>query len=190
MAPIKKHWLAGVLLAIWNVCTPKRFSRKNLGESTTSSDAPGAGQHPPACNTTDQPAAGKSTVRTDPTEPENHDVPQDERDIVIGLDFGTSCTKAVIGDDVVQAAYAVPFGDFAQDGYPFLLPARLFVERDGTMGLGAGEYRITGLKSKILEDPHRRLRLGEDTAQMPTALELCVGYLAPLLSHKLHANFS
>ena len=49
----------------------------------------------------------------------------DEREINIGLDFGTSSTKVVIGDKVLDIAYTVPFYDsIGLDAY--LLPSRVW----------------------------------------------------------------
>ena len=51
----------------------------------------------------------------------------DEREVVIGLDFGTAFTKVVIGDSALGKAFAVPFSD--QVGLPaYLLPSRVWLD--------------------------------------------------------------
>ena len=57
------------------------------------------------------------------------------------------------------------------------------------MDLSVGEFRVVGLKVKLLADPNRRIRLGSDSQLSPTALELCVGYLA-LALREIRAWFS
>ena len=180
MVQALRRWLSRPLVTIRHICARWRVeSTDSEGLGTSSSAAPTRQPDSPGEPPDQRPTAiGRIRSQSDPNESESRHVARDERDIVIGLDFGTSCTKAVIGDDVIQAAYAVPFGDFAHEGHPFLLPARLYVGRDGKMDLKDGEFRVTGLKLKLLADPNRRLKIGDGVPHMPTALELCVGYLA------------
>jgi hypothetical protein len=53
---------------------------------------------------------------------------QDEADLVLGLDFGTSCIKAVIRDHLASQAFAVPFTNAAESRY--LLPSRVWHTED------------------------------------------------------------
>jgi len=79
----------------------------------------------------------------------------DEHEVTIGLDFGTSATKVVIGDSSLQKAFAVPFCDAAGvDAY--LLPTRLFEQ--STSSLFHGETRTYALRSGAI--CHRDLKLG------------------------------
>ena len=53
----------------------------------------------------------------------------DEREVVMGLDFGTACVKVVIGDTALGKAFAVPFStDIGLAAY--LLPSRVWLSVD------------------------------------------------------------
>lgn len=53
----------------------------------------------------------------------------DEREVNIGLDFGTSSVKVVIGDSGLNKAFAVPFHE-TTGLETYLLPSRIWKERD------------------------------------------------------------
>lgn len=72
----------------------------------------------------------------------------DERDVVIGLDFGTSSTKVIIADRALTKAFAVPFG--SSDGIQrFLLPSRLY-QSDDVFSLSEGKAAHRDLKLALL----------------------------------------
>lgn len=72
----------------------------------------------------------------------------DVRDLVIGLDFGTSSVKVVIGDRSADKAFAVQFFN-AQGIDSYLLPSRLW-ETDGRYSLEYGEQVHRNLKLSLL----------------------------------------
>lgn len=73
---------------------------------------------------------------------------ENARELVMGLDFGTSSLKAVIGDRAAGKAYAVPF--MACDGIErYLLPSRLH-ESDHAFSLSAGRQLHRDLKLSLL----------------------------------------
>lgn len=74
----------------------------------------------------------------------------DEREVVIGLDFGTSSVKVIIGDRVLGKAFAVPFSE-AQGVRRYLLPARLY-EADSSFFLTEAEQHFRDLKLSLLAD--------------------------------------
>lgn len=75
----------------------------------------------------------------------------DEREVTVGLDFGTSSAKVIIGDSVLERAFAVPFS--ASDGIQqYLLPSRLY-ETGTRFSLGQGEQVYRDLKLALLADP-------------------------------------
>ncbi len=74
-----------------------------------------------------------------------------DRELVIGLDFGTSCVKVVVGDRGASKAYAVPFLD-ALGVSAYLLPSRVF-EQDGMFSLLKGAYVHRDLKLRFLAKP-------------------------------------
>ena len=77
--------------------------------------------------------------------------PEDEREVVIGLDFGTSCVKVVIGDPVLGKAFAVPFCK-AEGITGFLLPSRL-CQTGRAFSLESGMHTYRDLKLSLLASP-------------------------------------
>ena len=73
----------------------------------------------------------------------------DERELTLGFDFGTSCTKVIIGDAAAGKSYAVPFHD--DDGVGrYLLASRVF-ERSGNYSLADGEIVHRDLKLAFID---------------------------------------
>lgn len=76
---------------------------------------------------------------------------QEDRVLVLGLDFGSSSVKVVIGDSALEKAFAVPFRNVP--GLPsFLLPCRLYKE-GGAFSLEAGGRALADLKLAFLAHP-------------------------------------
>jgi hypothetical protein len=99
----------------------------------------------------------------------------DEADIWLGLDFGTSCVKAVIRDATLKQSYAVPFSDEQQDRY--LLPTRVFENRTGFL-LESDGTRLEDLKLKLMQgmgDVSGR-SLEEATAFLALVIRHCRGW--------------
>lgn len=99
--------------------------------------------------------------------------------LVLGLDFGTSCTKVVIQDPVRRHAVAVPFPELAPASNPYLLPSRLYVRSGGGASLAPGGTPFAGLKVGLIEEPDKVLLrggAGEDAAA--TVRALAVAFLA------------
>ena len=76
---------------------------------------------------------------------------RDERDVVIGLDFGTSSVKVIIADRALTKAFAVPFSSAEGIGR-YLLPSRLF-ETEDTFMLKEGDTIYRDLKLSLMADP-------------------------------------
>lgn len=68
----------------------------------------------------------------------------------LGLDFGTSTTKVIIGDMGLQKAYAIPFYD-CLDSQRYLLPSRLYLD-NGAASLASGNQCFTDMKLRILRE--------------------------------------
>src|SRR5437867_3431371 len=64
-------------------------------------------------------------------------LPQRETDAILGLDFGTSCTKVVIRTPYLPSgeAFAIPFDGVAHKSSRYLLPTCLSKNADGTVFL-------------------------------------------------------
>lgn len=76
----------------------------------------------------------------------------DVRELVMGLDFGTSCTKVVIDDRQMQQRYAVPFVN-STGVEAYLLPARINID-GGNYSLGDNGDAFTDLKLSLMASPN------------------------------------
>lgn len=76
----------------------------------------------------------------------------DVHDMSLGLDFGTSSVKVVLGDLSSDKAYAVPF--LTATGIDqFLLPSRLFESNSSGFSLVGGDRSLRDLKLGLLGNP-------------------------------------
>lgn len=92
--------------------------------------------------------------------------PQDDAELCIGLDFGTSSVKAVVTDKVTNVSYAVPFRE-AEGLASYLLPCSL--ERDGVV--------VRDLKLALLEDIHSDERMADVVAFLAVVIRHIRGWL-------------
>jgi hypothetical protein len=102
-------------------------------------------------NQDEPPLLDSFTTSGTKTQCANPDDVVDERQIVLGLDFGTSSVKVVVGDPALGKAFAVPF----QAGVGiarYLLPTRLY-ESSGTFALNAGDVIHRDLKLSLIANP-------------------------------------
>lgn len=78
-----------------------------------------------------------------------------ERHLVVGLDFGTSCTKIVFRDQADRRSIAVPLWRPPNGGNPYLLPSTVDVDAKGTFSLGTnGSLRaIWDPKMLLMDSP-------------------------------------
>lgn len=74
-----------------------------------------------------------------------------DRELVIGVDLGTSSTKVVIADRTLKQAYAIPFTDGA-GVMSYLLPT-LLVESDGAYSLSGQGVHLNDLKLAMMAKP-------------------------------------
>lgn len=75
----------------------------------------------------------------------------EERELMLGIDFGTSSVKVVIGDSVLNKAFAVPFYNVL-GVTKFLLPSHIY-RSDKSFSLFGGEQVHRNLKLSFLENP-------------------------------------
>jgi len=114
----------------------------------------------------------------------------ERRYVCLGLDFGTSSTKAVIRVQPIGPAYAVPFGDLAPNDQPYLAPTRLWVARSGDLSLrksGDGGW-VEHLKVRLMERPWEAAPAYEGDTTNARSIDLVAGYLA-LTLRKIFAWF-
>lgn len=104
-----------------------------------------------------------------------------ESDVVMGFDFGTSSSKIVIRDAARNTAYAVPFDTYESNRY--LAPTRIFIEDDGTLDLKTGKYIFSDIKIMLMDDPDKSIFSSADGKFQVSALELAAAYLALLIRY-------
>ena len=110
----------------------------------------------------------------------------EEREVIVGLDFGTACTKVMIGDDALGEVYAVPFGEFAHRGHPYLVATRVYADPDGHLSLTQGQLEIGDLKLKLLADADQRVLTTSEAGAGASALDVSAGYLGLVFRQVLH----
>ncbi len=92
-------------------------------------------------------------------------------ELVIGLDFGTSSVKVVIGDRNRDRAFAVPFLDPKSSDNPYIWPSTLWVSGE-CYSLDGGDRAIRDLKLRFLSE----------TAE-PKVFEQAAAFLGLVIRH-------
>lgn len=85
---------------------------------------------------------------------------QAQHEIVLGVDFGTSSVKVVIGDSALGKSFVVPFGNY-EGIEKYLLPSRLF-QTGSQFSLAGGSECHRDLKLAFLaapQDQHNQVRI-------------------------------
>ena len=103
--------------------------------------------------------------------------PTEESELVIGLDFGTSCTKAVVRDSSSEVAYAVPFKGFEKNNQLYLISTKLFIDHNDVCSLRKGGTEINDIKIMLMDNPDKIIFNNNKV----TALETAVAYVALVL---------
>lgn len=75
--------------------------------------------------------------------------PKETADLVIGLDFGTSSTKAVIRDVSLEKSFAVPFYSDKDGANNFLFPSHIF-RKGNSYSLDGGDECFRDLKLSLI----------------------------------------
>jgi len=101
-----------------------------------------------------------------------------ESDIVIGFDFGTSSSKLVFRDSARQTAYAVPFGALSCEGNSYLIPTNIFVSAEGTLSLSTGGHSYNNIKSHLINNYGQHIFSISKYSHAITAKELATAYMA------------
>lgn len=109
--------------------------------------------------------------------------PQENRDIVIGFDFGTSCTKVVLQDSQRKESIAVPFDGISSQPNKYLFPTKIYVNTDGRIRIDNGETEIDGLKVRLIQNPDEKLFEDPGSRIVATAFDLAVAYIGLVLIH-------
>lgn len=110
-----------------------------------------------------------------------------QRDLCIGLDFGTSSTKSVVRLLPSGPAYVVKFSNGGDEVEPYLMPTRLWVATNGTLALqemGDGGW-VQELKVTLMEQPWIKGPVSQDSKIEARPVDLAAGYIA-LVLRSLH----
>lgn len=140
----------------------------------------GAAQEPPvASSPTKAPSPGDGR----PTE----NRPLAPRYVCLGLDFGTSSTKAVARLLPSGPAFAIPFEGIASADHPYLAPTRLAVAAGGmlTLSMQNGIGWVEDLKVRLMEAPWQSAPIFAGAAVSARPADLAAGYLALILRNAL-----
>ena len=105
----------------------------------------------------------------------------EESELVIGFDFGTSCTKAIVRDSSSGIAYVVPFEKFERNNQLYLIPTTLFIDHNGTFCLEHRESEINDIKIQLMNNPGAIVFNNNMTGYKVTALEASIAYVALVL---------
>src|SRR4051812_12382039 len=105
------------------------------------------------------------------------------RYICLGLDFGTSSTKAVARLLQTGPAHAIPFDGISSADQPYLAPTRLGVTSEGELRIAApnGGGGVEDLKVKLMIAPWDAAPTYEGAALWARPADLAAGYLALIL---------
>jgi len=77
----------------------------------------------------------------------------EEREVVIGFDFGTACSKVVLQDRQLKKAFAVAFEIYGSRSNKYLIPSDIYIYSDGKLSLSPGGKRISNLKLSCVQTP-------------------------------------
>ncbi|MBW2065689.1 MAG: hypothetical protein JRJ03_12280 [Deltaproteobacteria bacterium] len=103
----------------------------------------------------------------------------DFSDIVIGFDFGTSCTKIVLQDTILRNAFAVPFVDKGHQNNVYLLPTKLGFTKHGECKIaGLNEQGRGGLKYQLMTNPERSAHVKAESRLQTNVSALVSAYIA------------
>ena len=105
--------------------------------------------------------------------------PNKETDIVIGFDFGTSCSKVILQDAVLKKAYAVRFDGLGYEGNPYLLPTAIAVDQTGNFTLNNDGIMIDALKMEFIQHPEKEIKFSNEV--FLTAAEATSAYFGLVL---------
>jgi hypothetical protein len=88
-----------------------------------------------------------------PSKPKAKQQPHEERDLVVGFDFGTSFTKVIVRDTAVNKSHAIKFNGIVSDDNEYLLPTRIFFNDDSSQySLTEGDIEYSDLKLKMMDE--------------------------------------
>ncbi|OEU65975.1 MAG: hypothetical protein BA863_02585 [Desulfovibrio sp. S3730MH75] len=105
----------------------------------------------------------------------------EQREVVIGFDFGTACSKVVLQDRQLKKAFAVPFERYGSRNNKYLIPSDLYVYSDGKLSLSPGGKKIYNLKLSCVQTPELKLKKDIAAGFDATAFDMSAAYVGLVL---------
>jgi hypothetical protein len=108
---------------------------------------------------------------------------EEEKELVIGFDFGTSCSKIIIQDVVIQTCYAVPFEGIAIDKQGYFVPSHVFISDEGDFRLESSGHSLKDIKIRLMDSPGQQFdkKLSSDL----TAVDVTTAFIALVLQRAI-----
>ena len=105
----------------------------------------------------------------------------EEREVVIGFDFGTACSKVVLQDRQLKKAFAVAFEIYGSRSNKYLIPSDLYIHSDGKLSLSPGGERIYNLKLCCIQNPELIIKKDIAAGFDATAFDMSAAYVGLVL---------
>lgn len=108
-------------------------------------------------------------------------------DVIVGVDLRTSFTKVVVNVPfyVGAPAFAVPFGEFADESLKYLLPTQLFIDEDRRCSFDStlGASVLRGVKLGLMNEPNEGIDPASGSPCEASSITVAVAYLALVLRY-------
>ena len=112
--------------------------------------------------TPQEPASPQKPIISEESAPPQKHIPLEERELVIGFDFGTAFTKVVIRDLALRSSYAVNFGCLGAPDNKYLIPVETFLNSQNEIVLTENQgNKKKNFKSDLVEKCQDRLAEAE-----------------------------
>ena len=105
---------------------------------------------------------------------------RERREIAIGLDVGTSCTKVVIRDVDTGDSFAVPLGEFAAAESSYLLPSIVSLAKNGVFRHSTSGHCFRDFKTSFVNQGDEMQEIAEGYSRV-SMLEVFTAYVAIVL---------
>ena len=105
----------------------------------------------------------------------------DQREIVIGFDLGTSCTKVVLQDRQLRKAYAIKFDEYGHQKNKYLIPTVVYFSKNGSTSLKPSSLKVPKLKALYLKVPEKIVAKNKHRNEFWTSFDLITSYIALVL---------
>jgi len=103
----------------------------------------------------------------------------EERELVVGFDFGTSCSKVIIQDIVIRTCYAIPFDGLAIDRQGYFIPSQVSISENGVFSLEESDHLFHDMKIRMMESPEQVYEEEIDASLI--VIEVAIAYIALVL---------